>query len=142
MTTREYLDEQLVAQETATNRRRLSDLRGAYAGRGIRLSESAAVTMCIREALPLLEKASTDLERLVVAHAVLPGAKRGEPLDKQLVIQETSANRARLFQLCLRYNNGDRPEPRKGNDRLLEASAVRLCIAVALPRLLTEAGAS
>jgi|SRR6187549_1577913 len=141
MTTREYLDEQLVAQETATNRRRLSDLRGAYAGRGIRLSESAAVTMCIREALPLLEKASTDLERLVVAHAVLPGAKRGEPLDKQLVIQETSANRARLAALCERYNASD-AEPRKGNSRLLEASAVRLCIAVALPRLLQDAGAS
>lgn len=153
MTTREYLDEQLVTQETVTNRRRLSSLRAAYAEKGVRLSESAAGQMCVRTALPILEPMGSDLDYLVTKHAVLPGAKRDEPLDNQVIVQETKANRDRLAAVCAKFNavsyDNDgyilRDEkgvvvPRKGNARLLEASAVRLCFAVALPRLLAAEG--
>lgn len=143
MTTRENVDEQLVTQETVTNRRRLSALRAAYAAKGVRLSESAAGQMCVRTALPILETMTHgELEAAVAANAVLPGAKRDEPLDNQVIVQETKANHDRLAAVCARYNaspivDGDGGEhERKGNARLLEASIVRLCFAIALPRLL------
>lgn len=137
MDTREYLDEQLVAQETATNRRALSTLRAAYRAKGMTLSEAQAVRMCIRAALPELEAATpAALEVLAETYKVLPGAKRDEPLDEQLVVQETASNRARLTAVSDRYN-----ADRKGNARLLEAPVIRLCIALALPGLLRDAGA-
>ncbi len=136
MTTREYLDEQLVAQETATNRRALAALRDAWQLNGVRLSESAALQMCVRTALPWLEAASPQLlEEWVTEHNVLPGARRDEPLDQQIIAQETGANRARLYAVRRTYDHAVTP-PRKGNAALGEASAVRLCIALALPELL------
>ena len=139
MTTREYLDEQLVAQETATNRRALTELRDAWKRSGVRLSESAALQMCVRTALPRLEAASPQqLEEWVVEYKVLPGASRNEPLDQQVIAQETGANRGRLYAVRRTYDHAVTP-PRKGNASLGEASVVRLCIALALPDLLQRA---
>lgn len=132
----ELLDEQLVTQVMASTRHDLTRLRESYAGDGIKLSESAVLSMCIRRALPFFTSCSDDdLAGYVVLYAVLPGAERPEPLDEQLVAQETSAVFERLMALCARYSVG-----RSGNARLLKASVIRLCVAHALPELLRERG--
>lgn len=150
------LSEQIVVQETRSQRDALTALRLTYVSRGVKLSEADAGRMCIANALPQLEDSSTfelvelcralrirTCDRKIAPRVVSPDDKTAydEPLDQQIVVQETPENDARLTALCNQFN-AENPEtgvPFSTRESLRKTALVRLCFALALPVLSKEA---
>lgn len=150
------LSEQIVVQETRSQRDALTALRLAYVSRGVKLSEADAGRMCIAHALPPLEAATTfELVELCRAlrirtcdRKIRPARPRegdvikyDEPLDQQIVVQETPDNNARLVELCNRFNasNPETGVSFSARESLRKTALGRLCFALALPALSKEA---